>query len=174
MSKTTLAYLASPYSNLDLVNAWIDASVIAGRLLRSGVRVFSPIAHAHAIALHCQDIDPLDHAFWLPICEAFMERCDVLIVAHMEGWQESKGIAHEVAFFERARKPIFDLPDITTINMVRRHPSDFDVTVARSRLKELREALAGAKTWGAAVAARNEEYKSIRQTLAAYGFSEQE
>jgi hypothetical protein len=29
-------------------------------------------------------------------------------VAHMPSWQESKGIAAEVAFFKAAGKPVFD------------------------------------------------------------------
>jgi hypothetical protein len=48
-----------------------------------------------------------------------MTRCDVLIVAHMTGWQESKGIAHEIDFFERANKSIYDL-NPTTLMMHRR------------------------------------------------------
>lgn len=121
MSKTTLAYLATPYSKYPrgLVQAFIDASELAARLLRSGVHVYCPIAHTHPLAVYGK-LDPLDHSIWLPFDETIMSRCDTLIVAHMEGWQESKGIAHEIEYFERMRKPIFDLPDITTCNMVRR------------------------------------------------------
>jgi hypothetical protein len=61
----------------------------------------------------------MDHAIWLPFDEAMMTRCDVLIVAHMTGWQESKGIAHEIDFFERANKSIYDL-NPTTLMMHRR------------------------------------------------------
>lgn len=119
MNNTQLAYLATPYSKLDITKAWFDACALAGRLLKTGLHVFSPIAHCHPIAFQ-SGIDPLDHKFWLPICDVMMSHCDTLVVAHMEGWQESKGIAHEVEFFERARKPIYDLPDITTCTMVRR------------------------------------------------------
>jgi len=48
-----------------------------------------------------------------------MARCDSLIVAHMDGWAESKGIAHEVEFFAKAGKPIFDL-NPTTLFMEKR------------------------------------------------------
>lgn len=122
MSGNTLAYLATPYSRSPrgMRLAFVDASALAGRLLHAGIYVYSPIAHTHPVATY-SDLDPLDHSIWLPFDELMMARCDTLIVAHMEGWQESKGLAHEVNYFERARKPIFDLPDVTTCALVRRH-----------------------------------------------------
>ncbi len=121
MNPGTLAYLATPYSQYPkgLHQAFIDASALAARLLRAGICAYSPIAHTHPLALYGL-VDPLDHSIWLPFDELMMARCDTLIVAHMEGWQESLGIAHEVTYFEVARKPIYDLPDIATCNLVRR------------------------------------------------------
>jgi nucleoside 2-deoxyribosyltransferase len=116
----TLAYLGTPYTRYKsgIVGAFCDACALAARLMQSGVTVYSPIAHTHPIAVHGK-IDPLDLSIWLPFDEAMMERCDTLIVAHLDGWDQSRGIAHEVAFFERAGKPIFDL-DPGTLVMVRR------------------------------------------------------
>lgn len=116
-----LCYLATPYSkymggNLD--RAFVDASKLAALLLVAGVKVYSPIAHTHPLAMH-GNLDPLDHDIWLPFDEAMMHAATVLIVAHMEGWRESKGIAHEIAFFRRRDKPIFDL-DPDTLTMTRR------------------------------------------------------
>ena len=118
---TTLAYLASPYSKLNIDAAHEDACLIAGRLLRAGIFVFSPIAHCHSIAFH-SGIDPLDHKFWLPICDVMMAHCDTLIVAHMPSWEESKGIAIEIEYFEKAGKPIFDL-EVDELRMTKRRPS---------------------------------------------------
>jgi len=105
-----LAYLATPYSKYPsgIEQAFIDASKLAGLLMRAGMRVYSPIAHCHPIAIHAS-IDPMDHSIWLPFDRAMMQAADVLFVAHMDGWQESYGIAEEIKFFELARKPIFDL-----------------------------------------------------------------
>jgi hypothetical protein len=119
VKSSELHYLATPYSKLDITSAWIDACQIAGRLMRAGVHLFSPIAHSHPIAAY-SGIDPLNHEFWLPICDVMMSRCDVLIVAHMDGWVGSVGIRHEIEFFEKARKPIFDLPNIATCRLVLR------------------------------------------------------
>lgn len=117
----TLAYLATPYKKypggMDI--AFIDAARIAARLLVSGVNVYSPITHSHSLSVY-GGLAGGDHKFWLPYDELMMARCDALIVAHMEGWQESKGIAHEVEFFKRVGKSIFDLPDVTTCTLVRR------------------------------------------------------
>lgn len=115
-----LAYLATPYSKYPggIQKAFEDASRLAARLMRDGVKCYSPIAHTHPIALY-GNVDPFDHSIWLPFDEAMMDVCNTLIVAKMDGWQESKGIAHEIAFFERFGKPIFHLdPDTLTMRQV--------------------------------------------------------
>lgn len=120
MNDKTLAYLATPYTKLPSLDcAAEEAALIAARLLNAGVHVFCPVAHYHLIA-EMSSVDPRKGAYWQPLCDVIAARCDTLIVAHMTGWQESKGIAHEVEFFTRACKPIFDLPDITTCTLVRR------------------------------------------------------
>jgi hypothetical protein len=118
-----LWYLATPYTNYEagIEAAFRDAAVLASRLLRAGYRVYSPIVHTHPLAIH-GGLDPLDHSIWLPFDEAMMERCDRLIVAHMKGWQASRGIAHEIEFFERAGKPIWDLDPVTLQLAKRRGP----------------------------------------------------
>ncbi len=118
-----LAYLATPYSkyHLGISQAFIDAAKLAARLMLSGIKVYSPIAHTHPIATYGR-IDPHDHAIWLPFDEAMMTVCNTLIVAHMEGWDQSFGISCEIEFFEKARKPIFDL-DPDTMMMTKRQIS---------------------------------------------------
>jgi hypothetical protein len=116
-----LAYLATPYTRYvhGLSGAFRDAARLAGRLLRrSAIKVYSPICHTHPIAVH-GGVPAHDHDIWLPFDELMMARCDILIVAHMDGWAESKGIAHEVEFFTRAGKPVFDL-EPATLMMSRR------------------------------------------------------
>lgn len=115
-----LCYLATPYSKYPpgIEQAFVDAAKLAALLLPSGLKVYSPIAHTHPLAIHGK-IDPLDHAIWMPFDEAMMTAADVLLVAHMHGWQESYGIAHEIRFFENAGKPIFDL-DPKTLVMTKR------------------------------------------------------
>lgn len=120
MKPPYLAYLATPYSKYPSgpENAFRAAAHLAGRLLKAGVTVYSPITHTHPIAVH-GELDPLDHKIWLPFDQLMMDRCDVLIVALMESWRESKGVQYEIEYFTKAGKPIFDL-DPSTLSMVRR------------------------------------------------------
>lgn len=115
-----LAYLATPYSKYPggIELAFQEAARLAARLMLLGIRVYSPIAHTHPLAVY-GNVDPYAHDIWLPFDEAMMERCDVLIVAHMEGWAESKGMAHELDVFTAAGKAIFDL-DPSSLTMIKR------------------------------------------------------
>jgi nucleoside 2-deoxyribosyltransferase len=118
--RSPLCYLATPYSRYPhgIERAFQDAAALAARLMQSGLKVYSPIAHTHPLAIY-GGIDPLAHDIWIPFDEAMMDVADVLIIAHMEGWRESKGIAYEVSFFAASFKPIFDL-DPNTLDVVRR------------------------------------------------------
>jgi hypothetical protein len=100
-------YLASPYSSHP-EGPWIayrQAAHFAGNLAKLGHKVFSPIAHAHPLAIEAK-LDPFDHEFWLPFDEPFMRAADGLIVATLPGWEDSKGIKHEIESFQKQRKQI--------------------------------------------------------------------
>ncbi|WP_111418484.1 DUF1937 family protein [Rhodoplanes roseus] len=103
-----LCYVATPYSKFPggLDAAFMAAARITGDLARRGVRVFSPIAHSHPIAVHAE-IDPLDHAFWLPFDAPMMAAADALIVVRLPGWDSSVGVRHEIDAFTAAGKPIW-------------------------------------------------------------------
>jgi nucleoside 2-deoxyribosyltransferase len=118
--KVGLAYLATPYSKFPdgIEAAFIAASKLTAQLLRAGIKVYSPIAHTHPVAIH-GDIDPHDHAIWMPFDQAMMDVCDSLIVAHLPSWETSKGVAIEIEVFEKAGKPIFDL-EPASLSMVKR------------------------------------------------------
>ena len=115
--RARLVYLATPYTKYPagIHQAFADAAELAARLLTLGVRIYSPIAHCHPLSLY-GNLDPLDHATWIPFDEAMMAAAEILVVAHMLGWEESKGVAHEIDFFTRAGKPVFHLdPDFLQV-----------------------------------------------------------
>lgn len=121
LQRAPLCYLATPYSKYkggDITAAFEDAARLAAKLMQAGIKVYSPIAHTHPLAIFGK-IDPLDHAIWMPFDEAMMDAAAVLIVAHMDGWEESHGIADEIEFFERRGKSIYDL-DPDTMVMAKR------------------------------------------------------
>lgn len=101
-------YLATPYSKyaLGLEQAFQDAARAAGLLIRNGVRVYSPIAHTHPIAM-AAGIDPLCHAIWLPADLPMMQAAAGLLVLRMPGFTQSYGIREEIKEFFTAKKPIY-------------------------------------------------------------------
>lgn len=115
-----IAYLATPYTNFPggIEPAFIAAAKLVAALLKTGVKVYSPIAHTHPVAIY-GDIDPLDHAIWIPFDQGMMDVCGSLIVAQLPTWERSRGVAMEIDYFRNAGKPIFDL-NPETLFMVRR------------------------------------------------------
>jgi hypothetical protein len=115
-----LYFLSTPYTLYEpsLDKAAEHAAAIVADLLVIGIHTFSPIVHGHPVSTVGQ-LDHLDLDLWYPFNETMMSRCDVLIVAHLPGWETSKGIAHEIAFFNAMKKPIFDL-DPKSLAMRRR------------------------------------------------------
>lgn len=103
----SLCYLATPYTHykLGLEAAAYDAAEIAAKLMKRGLFIFAPIPHSHAIA-KVGRLDKTDADFWEWADRPFVERSDALIVAMMEGWEDSRGVQHEVASFLIANKPV--------------------------------------------------------------------
>lgn len=102
-----MIYLASPYtheSQLQREQRALAAAKAAANLARLGLVVFSPIAHSHPMAVHGQL--PGTWEFWEKFDRWFIERCDRLVVLTIDGWQQSKGIAAELALAEQFKKPI--------------------------------------------------------------------
>jgi hypothetical protein len=64
LTKYRLCYLATPYSKFSggINMAFVEASIFAARLLALGVKIYSPIAHTHPLAIY-GNIDPLDLTF---------------------------------------------------------------------------------------------------------------
>src|SRR5690349_15208591 len=113
-----IIYLATPYTRYrtGIEMAFIDAARLTAKLIKSGLKIYSPIVHTHPIAIH-GNIDAKDHSIWLPFDFAMMRKADVLLVAQMDGWDESFGIAEEIQVFNCDHKPIFYLdPDTMEIH----------------------------------------------------------
>jgi hypothetical protein len=108
-----LVYLATPYTKypdgMDV--AFEAAAIVAGRLMKERVKVYSPVAHTHPLATYAK-IDPTDRAIWLPGDEAMMQACHLCAVAELPGWHCSSGVARGIEWFTLANKPVVYLdPD---------------------------------------------------------------
>jgi len=114
LAQYRLCYLATPYTkyHLGIDAAFVHAAEISARLLKAGVRVYSPITHCHPLSMY-GGVDPLNHGIWIPFDEAMMDAADCLIVAHMKGWDQSYGVKHEIEFFAREQKPIIHIDPVT-------------------------------------------------------------
>lgn len=116
LAQFRLVYLATPYSKYPadlggIEGAFKDASRVAGKLMTKGVKVYSPIAHTHPLAIY-GEVDPYSHDIWLPFDQTMMDLADACAVAMMPTWDKSRGIAHEIEVFENVGKPVIYLgPD---------------------------------------------------------------
>lgn len=91
-------YLASPYTHPDekvRAGRYLAACAAAARLMREGRVVFSPIAHSHSVELYFDA--PENGAFWERQDRPFLELCSGMVVLRLQGWEQSKGVAHEIA-----------------------------------------------------------------------------
>lgn len=113
LKRYQLVYLGSPYTKYPtgIENAFVDIARITAKFVVEGVNVYSPICHTHPIAVY-GNVDPKDHSIWLPFDEAMMNVCEALVVAKMESWSHSYGLAKEIDIFQKASKPVYYLnPD---------------------------------------------------------------
>jgi len=103
----SFTYLASPYSSPNpLVREmrFRQACAAAKKLMAQGEKVFSPIAHSHPIDTHFDAPQPAH--FWLDQDFAILRHASCVKVLKLHGWQDSKGIAQEVAFAQHANIPV--------------------------------------------------------------------
>lgn len=110
LKRYDLVYVGTPYSRYPggIEPAFVDAAKLTARLMSEGLKVYSPIAHTHPLAIY-GGLDPFDHSIWLPFDAAMMEKSDAMIVAMMAGWESSFGIRHEIQVFVEAGKPVYFL-----------------------------------------------------------------
>jgi len=90
-------YLACPYSDPDPAvrqQRFEQVNAFAAKLMAEGLTVFSPISHAHSIAL-AGDL-PKGWDFWERYDREFLAVCETLVVLRLSGWAESKGIREEI------------------------------------------------------------------------------
>lgn len=101
-------YLATPYSKYPdgIEAAYVLACREQARLIKAGIATFCPISHLHGPAMH-GDIDPKDHAIWIPADQPFIDMACGLIMLTAASWEESYGMKIELAAFRGAGKPIF-------------------------------------------------------------------
>ncbi len=102
-----MIYLASPYTHDDpevVKERYAKTCKVAGILIREGYRVFSPIAHTHAI-LVVADL-PGNFAFHRDLNFHMIDLCSGFFVLRMNGWEESVGVRAETDYLLKNRMGI--------------------------------------------------------------------
>jgi hypothetical protein len=101
-SRSSLVYLASPYSHPDPAvqeERFQAVCRAASHLMQAGLRVFSPIAHSHPISL--AGSLPTGWEYWEAYDEFVLSACGVLAILQLDGWNSSRGIKGEVEIARR-------------------------------------------------------------------------
>jgi hypothetical protein len=94
-----LIYLACPFRHTDpLVQKKRCAAshYAAAQLIKQGLFVFSPLTHNEILLEILNDTLPPEQ--WLQFDLSILAHCQSLYILKMEGWDQSKGVAREVAF----------------------------------------------------------------------------
>jgi nucleoside 2-deoxyribosyltransferase len=103
-----IIYLAGPYTHPDPFvreNRYAALTKKAAELMMDGHIVFSPITHLHPVDAYMRP-ETRDTDWWFALDEPFMEACNELMVLCLEGWEESKGTAAEIAWFKERGLPV--------------------------------------------------------------------
>ncbi len=101
-----MIYLASPYSHPSAEIRELRYTAVcrvAADLMRSGMLIFSPIAHTHGIALHGL---PGGWDYWERYDRWMLSRCVSMLVLRLDGWDSSQGVAAESALAEELGKRV--------------------------------------------------------------------
>ncbi len=102
-----MIYLASPYSDPDPEirgKRFYEACRYAAEIMRKGLVVFSPIAHTHQIAMAGNL--PYEWDYWREVDTAFLERCNLVVVFTLDGWDTSTGVQAEIEIAEELGIPV--------------------------------------------------------------------
>lgn len=107
-------YLASPFTKYPLGHeqAWLDVSRIKGELLLQNIYTYSPVCETWGTFKVCNL--PPDHKFWHGDNMTKILPALGIIVCKLQGYDESDGIADEVADFRSFGKPIVWLDPYST------------------------------------------------------------
>lgn len=109
-----MTYLAVPYScnkfpgRLLMWWRYRKVTKIAAHLMGRGFNVFSPITHSHAIAT-IGKLPALNHEFWLELDKWYVNRCAMMHVLMIDGWEKSKGVRREIRWALEQGKPVYGL-----------------------------------------------------------------
>jgi nucleoside 2-deoxyribosyltransferase len=124
MKKKLVIYLATPYSlqikskeiglnrpdyseqDKEIRQKRFEAvNEVAGKLIRAGFAVISPISQSHPIAIQGDFTGTFEE--WADMDYNLIGRCDMVFVFCQDGWERSEGTQKEAAFAIANKIPVF-------------------------------------------------------------------
>ena len=102
-----MIYLASPYSHplfLTRERRYKQTLSCIARLITEQKHIYSPIAHFHQVAFF--NNLPTDAAFWQSLNEEMIRLSSEVYILQLDGWKDSIGVQHEIAYATSLNKPI--------------------------------------------------------------------
>lgn len=102
---TGLIYLASPYSDPNHAvreTRYIQARVFTLWALNRDLPLFSPIVYGHDFG---QQLGTTFEA-WQSLNDAMVKACSQLWVLKIDGWENSRGVKHEITLARQLAKAI--------------------------------------------------------------------
>jgi len=102
-------YLATPYTHDDKkieAARFIEVTKMAGKIMKLGYTVYSPITHCHPITLAVKL--PGNYEFWRKHCLTSLEICKILAIYiyMLPGYDSSTGVSDELARARMNRMPV--------------------------------------------------------------------
>jgi nucleoside 2-deoxyribosyltransferase len=124
MQKKIVIYLATPYS-LQIKSKEIGmtkpdyskqdkeirqkrfaaVNEVAGKLIKAGFAVISPISQSHPIAIQGDFTGTFEE--WADMDYNLISRCDMVFVYCQDGWDKSEGVLKEIIFAVGNKIPVF-------------------------------------------------------------------
>ena len=115
-----MIYLATPYWHDDekIRRQRAHAAIYITRaFIRRGVAMFSPIAHSYALLEEFGPL-PLTNAQWADQCLGYLERSSYMLVAQIDGWQQSKGVEKEVLYCNSRGIPVTYMNSVSSDSII--------------------------------------------------------
>ena len=103
-----MIFISSPYSSKEeyVEEARYQQTLkYCATLVRQGLFPFSPIVHFHPMHVYCTL--PGDAEFWQAYNVDAMKACSEFIVLLLPGWEASKGVAMEIAWWTENKPGTF-------------------------------------------------------------------
>jgi len=104
-----MLYISLPYSSPDPSVRAERAAVarqLMATLIAAGHVTVCPVAMNHEAMELLRTAGSPGGAYWRELESSLAAICDELVVLRATGWRESRGVAREIALFEKCGKPV--------------------------------------------------------------------